>query len=104
MNKIILQPAGNASARSHYIYTIENPVDINLIAEYVDEIDLNILKEIYTNEVYIWGVTPGEKLTNKNKWDKIERGDTTLFARKNHIIASATVTYKIHNLDLALKL
>ena len=104
MNKIILQPAGSASARSHYIDTIENPVDINLIAEYVSEIDLNILKEIYSNNVYIWGVTPGNKLTNKNKWDKIEKGDTALFSRKNRIISSGTVTYKIHNPDLALKL
>ena len=104
MNKIILQPAGSPSARSHYIDTIENPVDINLIAEYVDEIDLGILKQIYANKVYVWGVTPGTKLVNKNKWGKIEKGDTALFAWENHINASATVTYKIHNSDLALEL
>ena len=104
MNKIILQPAGSASAKSHYIDTIENPVDINLIAEYVEIVDLDILKQIYNKEAHVWGVTPGTKLLNKNKWDKIEKGDTVLFARNNHIISSATVTHKIHNLDLALEL
>ncbi|MDC0145577.1 HNH endonuclease [bacterium] len=104
MSKIILQPAGNKDAREHYVDTIQNPISINRISQFVNQDDLNILKNIYSEGAYIWGVTPGTNLSNKNKWNRIERGDTALFSKEGHIFASGTVTYKIHNKNLALDL
>jgi len=104
MGKVILQPAGNRDAREHYNDTIKNPVSLTKISQYVSSDELNVLKNIYSNNACVWGVTPGKKLINKNKWDKIVRGDTALFSKDGHIFASGTVTYKIHNENLALDL
>jgi hypothetical protein len=101
MSRIILQPAGNKDASDHYNDTIENPVDISTIASFLSDEDQNVLNEIYpSGSCYIWGVTPGG--SNPGKWNRINRGDVTLFARNNKIYASAVTTYKSHNKELAL--
>lgn len=104
MSKIILQPSGNKDAREHYVDTIENPVKIDRLSQFVSGGELDILKNIYSNGAYTWGVTPGKNLSNHKKWLRIEKGDTALFSKEGHIFASGTVTYKIHNKDLALDL
>ena len=104
MSKIILQPSGNKDAREHYVDTIQNPVSIDRLSKFVNQDELNILKNIYPNGAYTWGVTPGKNLSNHKKWLRIEKGDTALFSKEGHIFASGTVTYKIHNKNLALDL
>ena len=104
MSKIILQPAGNPDAYEHYIESCSNPVSIERITSFVSQSESNILKNIYSQGVYLWGVTPGKKLANKRKWDRIERGDIGLFSRSGFIFSSGVVTYKIHNKELSLDL
>tara|TARA_Y100000814_G_scaffold73656_1_gene45548 strand:+ start:163 stop:1122 length:960 start_codon:yes stop_codon:yes gene_type:complete len=104
LSKIILQPAGSKSAKQHFIDTIQKPVSIEKLSKYVNKNDLNLLKDISSNGAYVWGVTSGKNMVNKNKWAKIERGDTALFSGNGIIFASGVVTHKIHNVDLGLDL
>ena len=100
MSKIILQPAGNPDGREHYNDTIENPVELKSISKFLKKEELEDLYEIYEDgKCYIWGVTPGGN--NKTKWDRIDSGDVTLFARDGAIFASAVTTYKLINTQLA---
>ena len=46
MSKIILQPSGNKDAREHYVDTIQNPVSIDRLSKFVNQDELNILKNI----------------------------------------------------------
>jgi len=102
MNSIILQPAGSNDAREHYSDTIQRPVDINRIKKFVSEDEFAILSELYlSGSVPTWGVTPGKDNGNKNKWDRINIGDVTLFSRKGAIYATGVVTYKLQNKELA---
>ena len=91
MSSVILQPAGNPDARQHYVDTIDNPVSIDRIGELVDTNDLSIIKNIYLEGAYVWGVTPGQNLINHRKWERIQRGDVCLFSRAGHIFASGVV-------------
>lgn len=102
MNRIILQPCGSADARAHYVDTIQHPVSIDRIKGFASANDTEKLGNIYGGRsVAVWGVVPGKKNTNIGKWNRIEPGDVTLFARTGEIFASAVVTYKIHNKNLA---
>lgn len=103
MSKLILQPSGNAGARKHYVDTIENPVEILKIRPYLTQETFNILSQIYPDGLcYVWGVTPGGN--NVTKWNRIERGDITLFSKNGGIFASGVTTFKIHNHQLASEL
>ncbi|RJX41794.1 HNH endonuclease [Paenibacillus pinisoli] len=51
-----------------------------------------------------WGVTPGKNEVNRNKWDRIDSGDVTLFSANGHIFSSGVVTVKLHNRELAEQL
>lgn len=105
MSKIILQPAGSSDASEHYVDTIENPVDINRIRQFVSQKQYQRLSELYRDgKVPVWGVVPGKNKVNLGKWSRIESGDVTLFARKKQIFASAVVSFKMHNRSLSLKL
>lgn len=100
MSKLILQPSGNKDARRHYVDTIENPVPFSRISQFLSVDQIFELKNIYPEEKsLILGVTPGGN--NKANWDKITRGDVAVFSRDGKIYASAIVTYKLHNKDLA---
>ena len=102
MNKIILQPTSNKDAYEHYVNTILNPVPVEVLKKYIDD---DLYKKImmqYPNEmVYVWGVTNGVNDVNKRKWDKITRGDVTLFSKKGGVFASAVTTLTFHNKELA---
>ena len=61
--------------------------------------------DIYGSKpIHVWGVVPGNNDINIGKWGKIKPGDVTLFAGNNKIFASAVVTLKSHNKELALEL
>jgi|TARA_B100001971_G_scaffold211472_1_gene239235 5-methylcytosine-specific restriction protein A len=105
MNKIILQPAGSKDAYKHYIDTVKNPVDLDRIKGFARQDEYDKLLELYKDgKVHVWGVTSGSNSGNYNKWVKINEGDVALFAGQRRIFATAVVTYKIHNKDLALDL
>ena len=105
MSKVLLQPAGDINAREHYVDTIENPVSIDRIGNFVKGNELNVLNDLYTDgKVYVWGVTPGTNGININKWNRIESGDTCLFSRGGEIFASGVVTFKLQNKNLAIDL
>ncbi|BCZ46983.1 hypothetical protein psyc5s11_30500 [Clostridium gelidum] len=102
MNSVILQPTGNKDAKTHFEETINSYVELGKLKKYLDKNDIQKLKSIYPDEkIYIWGVTPGEKQVNVNKWNKIKQGDVTLFSADKKIFASAVTTYKVHNKQLA---
>lgn len=44
MSKVILQPSGNKDARKHYEDTIQNPVPIEVLSEYLPEETLDQVK------------------------------------------------------------
>lgn len=105
MSKIILQPTANKVAYEHYVNTILNPVPIAIIKKYVDEETFSRILTQYPNGlVYVWGVMNGEKDVNKKKWEKITRGDITLFSKKGGIFSSAVTTLTFHNKNLAQEL
>ena len=105
MYRVILQPCGDAFAEEHYEATIKKSVSINTIASVVSDEILEEIKALSSNNrIAAWGVTPGNKDVNRNKWEKIQSGDITLFSSKGRIFSSGVVSYKIHNKDLALKL
>ena len=83
MGKIILQPMASKVAYEHYVNTILNPVPIDIIKKHVDESIYNQVREQYPDgKVYIWGVVNGDKNINQKRWEKITRGDITLFSKK----------------------
>lgn len=105
MSHVILQPAGNGFATKHYVDTIENPVFVEKISQFISQEVFEKLRILFPEgKVAVWGVTPGKKNVNKNKWSLVKSGDVVLFARNSQIFASATVAFKVHNKDLALYL
>ena len=103
MPHCILQPCGDKEAREHYKDTIVNTVDLQDVRRYVTIVEYEDLLSIYPEKrVKVWGVTPGKgRSANAKRWKKIQAGDVALLAAKGHIFASATVTYKTHNIELA---
>ena len=68
LNKVILYPSGSVTAREHYSNTIETPVDIDKIVQFIPQNNIINFMDLYTTgAVPIWGVTPGKKNVNKNK-------------------------------------
>lgn len=105
MSKIILQPVANKVAYEHYTKTLLNPVSIDMIKQHVDKLTYDHIQMQYPNgNVYVWGVKNGEKNVIKKKWERMERGDIALFARKGGIFASAIITIMFNSKSLALAL
>ena len=103
MSNIILQPSSNKDAREHYVDTIQNPVSLKSIENFLDAKTKNQLNDIYpSGDCLIWGVTPGGN--NITKWNKIKVGDVTLFSKLGSIYASGVTTFKLHNKALAAHL
>lgn len=105
MRKIILQPTSNKIAYEHYVDTIEHAVPIETLKRHVDDRIYEKIAAQYPNgHAYVWGVMNGVKDVNKKKWEKIARGDITLFSKKGGIFASAVTTLTLHNKKLAQEL
>lgn len=102
MTQVILQPTSNSSARQHYFDTVENPVSISSIENFLDQ-DLkhNLLRSFPNGLIFLWGLTPGKNGANINKWKKINQGDIVLFARDKKIYSSGTVVDRFQNANLA---
>ncbi|MGN7352371.1 MULTISPECIES: HNH endonuclease [unclassified Paenibacillus] len=105
MSKVILQPSGNKDAREHYEDTIQNPVPIEVLSEYLPEETLDQVKTFYPDGLLpTWGVTPGKNNVNVSKWEKIQTGDVTVFSANGQIFASGVVVMKLRHKELAAKL
>ena len=103
MNNLILQPAGNADAREHYLNSVNESISIDSILNHLSSEQAQLLYEVYPSGKFkCWGVTPSN--TNINKWNRVQSGDVTLFARQGKIFAKATTTVKFQNRALALEL
>jgi hypothetical protein len=105
MSRVALQPAGSAGADAHYADTVASP---SLLSDMVPSLEASVvdqLQKLYpSGQVPVWGVTPGNKNVNVKKWERLEKGDVTLFARKGFVFASAIVSLKLHNAELARSL
>ena len=103
--QIILQPCGNNDSRKHYIDTIDNPVPLDLLVEYLDEATASVIREVGgAAGVPVWGVTPGKTGGNAGKWERIQTGDVALFSRDGGVVSSAVVVLQTRNEPLAEKL
>lgn len=102
MNKFIFQPTSNALSRLHYEATIKNPISLTTIKDYLSTDFYGQLSLQYPDgQVRVWGIMNGENNVNKKKWEKITRGDITLFSAKGGIISSAVTTMTLHSKELA---
>jgi len=102
MTSLILQPSGNQFGRAHYVDTIENPVPLEKCLPFLStEITDELRKAHPSGSAAMWGVTPGAKMVNRNKWEKIQIGDLALFSRDGGIKATAVVAAKFHSKRLA---
>lgn len=106
MSQIILQPTSNKDAMRHFESTIVQAVGLDVIREFVTDnrIISEIENEYINSNIYIWGVTNGKNNVNKKKWEKITKGDVTLFSKTGGIFAKAVTTMKFNNYDLAKNL
>ena len=102
MTSLILQPSGNQFGRAHYVDTIENPVSLAKCKSDLSPEIFKALEKAHPSGVAaMWGVTPGAKFVNRNKWERISVGDVALFARDGGIKATAVVASKFHSKVLA---
>ena len=105
MPNVILQPCANKGSQAHYHDTIETPVILNDVSQFLSNNEIETLKNIYPDgKMRVWGVTPGIDGRNIKRWEKIESGDITLFSAHNKIFASAITTLKFQNKSLAAHL
>lgn len=99
MLKIILQPTGKDQ-----INDAEGIIDNLDLAEYkqfFDALEFIELSKIYKDgKASFWSITPNRKI---NAWERIEPGDIVLFYENKQIVATATITFKLHNADLGSK-
>ena len=105
MPNVILQPSASKDAQEHYRDTIETPVILNDVSQFLSNNEIETLKNIYPDgKMRVWGVTPGISGNNIVKWERIGIGDVTLLAAKGRIFASAVTTLKFKNKSLAAHL
>src|SRR4051812_36028249 len=101
---VVLQPAGDPTGRTNYRDTVETPVDLASNRELLGTDYAPLVALFPDGRAPLWGVTPGQGNVNVAKYNRMEVGDTVLFARDGEIFWGGTVAYLFHNLDLALAL
>ncbi len=100
MYNVILQPMGNKVAQYNYHSTIHKGIELETIKPLLGQEDYEMLSQIYRyGLVRVWGITQSPQKVKE--WNKIQRGDVALFSANKQIFATATITYKIHNFELA---
>lgn len=103
MQSVILQPVGKGNF--NFNSTMRNGISLSDIQPFLKEEEFEDLSQIYKNKnekVHVWGIRTGT--SNKREWNKIKRGDVALFYGDWHFFASASVTYKVRNPELARNL
>lgn len=104
MTQLVLQPCGDDDAVEHYVDTIENPVPLERISRFLPEADRARIARTLGDSVAIWGVTPGKRDMNANKWHRMELGDIALMYRERRFFFKGEVAYKIRSADMAREL
>ena len=101
MTRVVLQPAGSRDAQRHYRDTIESPIALSRIQPHISSSVLETLRETVTGDgVCVWGVTP----SSESKWNRIQNGDTVLFAGNGRFFSASKVIAKTHSWPLANEL
>ena len=101
MTSVVLQPAGSRDAQRHYRDTIESQIALSRIQPHISSSVLETLRETVTGDaVCVWGVTP----SSESKWNRIQNGDTVLFAGNGRFFSASKVIAKTHSWPLANEL
>ena len=59
MPNVILQPCANKGSIEHYHDTIENPVILSDVSQFLSKNEIEALENIYPDgNMRVWGVTP----------------------------------------------
>ena len=104
MSQIILQPCSNKLAYDHFRDTVERPVKLSRVNQFLTTAQRRKLQELYPEgRCYVWGVE-AKKGGNIREWNKIVPGDLALFAKDMAFMCSGVVTLTLQNADLALEL
>jgi hypothetical protein len=94
MTSVVLQPAGSRDAQRHYKDTIESPIVLSRIRPHISSSVLETLREMGNGgAVCVWGVTP----SSESKWNRIQNGDTVLFAGNGRFFSASKVIAKTHS-------
>lgn len=104
MTQLVLQPCADDDAVEHYVDTIQNPVPVSRIARFLPQEDLSRVTATFGEAVAIWGVTPGKRDVNANKWRRMVLGDIALMYRNKRFFFRGEVAYKVHSAELAKEL
>ena len=79
MTNVILQPAG-ANSENHFRDSIEKPIPLDRIKNYLDENERSKFSSISGINAYpTWGLQKGEDNGNIKRWDSIHEGDYVIF-------------------------
>lgn len=105
MSRILLQPAASESAQKHFRDTVEQPVELTLLAQHISEAELQeIALWAHDGRIPVWGVAPSDDGQNEKKWENLRAGDIVLFSQPHVVRASGTVAKKTINESLAVDL
>ncbi len=101
--QLFIFTAGSTQAYQHYIDTIENGFTLDSIQGFLSPSMIKALKAIYGDEnIKAWGAVPGPQ--NIRNWNNMQIGDKILIYRNGNYEYYATVSFKLHNQDLAKQL
>lgn len=103
MNVAVL-PCADPSARENYSKSIEKPVSEDRIRSLLEPFQSEEVERHFGGPTLIWGVTPGGRDRNRNRWRLLRSGDLALFYRDWEIFSRATVVLKLQNAQLARNL
>lgn len=96
---ILLQPCGDRS-KVNKEKTLDKKIELQEIKDVLSKKEIDFIQNnINASSSYVWGVTPNQK----EKWNKIQKGDLVLFCSRG-IFAFAEVSVKIHNKILSNKI
>jgi hypothetical protein len=98
--KILLQPSSGKKAMDHFNDTIENGVPISVLKGKISQEEYSMLKELKRGKVKTWGFAPSSDGTRK-EWEKIGKGDWSLFYAKKGFFYLSKIFLKTHNKELA---
>ncbi len=104
MNKerkiFIVVASGGQGTEKHYYDTIERKRTIGEASEFLEERDINILRNNYHGGPFaVWGSVPGSG--NIRTWEVMEPGDYVIIYKSGEIIFAAEVAIKARNPRMA---
>ena len=105
MTNVILQPAG-ANSENHFRDSIEKPIPLDRIKNYLDENERSKFSSISGINAYpTWGLQKGEDNGNIKRWDSIREGDYVIFTgtltKIKGCYCLGTIFHKKHSVSLA---